>query len=124
MTSIRFELFVTNLEKSVDFYTRLLGFNIVKKSANYASLQREEVIIGIGSQTALSNDHYFQPEIEIARKGLGVETVLEVEDIEAEHKKFADANYPLECELTLQRWGLTDFRLVDPNGYYIRITTH
>ncbi len=124
MTSIRFELFSADVEKTVDFYCMLLGFNIVKKSANYVSLQRDRVIIGIGSQADLSRDHYFQPEIKTARKGLGVEIVLEVDDIEAEHQKFADANYPLESELTLQRWGLTDFRLEDPNGYYIRITTH
>ncbi|WP_366663858.1 hypothetical protein [Geobacillus subterraneus] len=29
----------------------------------------------------------------------------------------------LESELKQQEWGMTDFRLTDPDGYYLRITS-
>ncbi|MBE2225487.1 MAG: hypothetical protein IAF02_28385 [Anaerolineae bacterium] len=35
----------------------------------------------------------------------------------------SSANWPLSGELQHQPWGLTDFRMLDPDGYYWRITT-
>jgi len=33
-----------------------------------------------------------------------------------------DSGWPV-CDLALQPWGLRDFRLVDPDGYYVRVTS-
>ena len=35
----------------------------------------------------------------------------------------AAAGWPLEQDLQDRAWGLTDFRVVDPAGYYLRITS-
>jgi hypothetical protein len=32
------------------------------------------------------------------------------------------AGWPLEEDLQDRPWGLTDFRILDPGGYYLRIT--
>jgi lactoylglutathione lyase len=32
-------------------------------------------------------------------------------------------NYPIESELKLQSWGMKDFRITDPDGYYLRLTS-
>lgn len=32
------------------------------------------------------------------------------------------ADWPLEEGLTSRPWGLSDFRLLDPHGHYLRIT--
>jgi len=34
-----------------------------------------------------------------------------------------DSGWPLAEDLQQRPWGLIDFRLHDPDGYYLRITT-
>jgi uncharacterized glyoxalase superfamily protein PhnB len=51
-----------------------------------------------------------------------VEIVLEVDDLAAERDRVSRAGWPVADEVALQPWGLRDFRLVDPSGYYLRIT--
>jgi len=49
--------------------------------------------------------------------------VLEVEDLEADRARVAAAGWPVAEEITPRPWGLRDFRLLDPDGYYWRVTT-
>ena len=50
------------------------------------------------------------------------EIVLEVDDVRAERDRVA-VLWPLEEDLLERPWGLTDFRVVDPAGYYVRLTS-
>jgi uncharacterized glyoxalase superfamily protein PhnB len=54
---------------------------------------------------------------------VGVELVLEVDDLRAERARVAEAGWPVVEEITERPWGLADFRLLDPDGYYWRVTT-
>ena len=56
------------------------------------------------------------------RPPAGVEIVLEVADVEAERERVRRAEWPIEEDITRQPWGLRDFRLLDPSGYYVRLT--
>ena len=53
----------------------------------------------------------------------GVELVLEVDDLDEEHARVTAAGWPLAEDLTDRPWGLRDFRLLDPSGYYWRVTS-
>ncbi|RLL48477.1 hypothetical protein D8M04_04255 [Oceanobacillus piezotolerans] len=55
--------------------------------------------------------------------GLGVEIVLEVEDVNDVYNKVVAKGYPIHTELTKRPWGMNDFRIMDPDGYYLRITS-
>jgi lactoylglutathione lyase len=48
--------------------------------------------------------------------------VIEVDDVVAERDRVVAAGWPLEEDLQARPWGLTDFRVLDPAGYYLRIT--
>lgn len=52
----------------------------------------------------------------------GVELVLEVDDVVAERDQITAAGWPLAEDLRDRPWGLRDFRVLDPAGYYLRIT--
>lgn len=56
------------------------------------------------------------------RPPAGVELVLEVDDVTAERGRVVAAGWPVEEDLQLRSWRLTDFRILDPAGYYLRIT--
>jgi uncharacterized glyoxalase superfamily protein PhnB len=53
----------------------------------------------------------------------GAELVLEVDDVDAAHQRAAGSGWPIAGGVTEQPWGLRDFRLFDPDGYYVRVTS-
>ena len=122
--TLRLELFVSDMQKSVDFYTKVLGFERLKSGPGYVPVRSGSVLIGLGPASGLSKKHHFNPEIQSDRRGLGVEIVLEVDDVQRTFKQVEAAGYQgILSPVRKQSWGLTDFRIVDPDGYYLRITS-
>lgn len=133
---LRLELFVEDLERSVAWYVDVLGFRRVRGDGGYVSLRRGDVVLGLGPVAKLPPEdptHGEAPDRppghtqERVRRGpgAGVEIVLELDDVadvEAAAERVATRKWPLAAPLTDQPWGLRDFRVVDPDGYYLRIT--
>jgi lactoylglutathione lyase len=118
--ALRCELFPDDLDASVAFYVDVLGFRVVRDErsapAPYVALRRGDVRVGLAARPA--------PEDPTPRRPpTGVELVLEVDDLEAVHAHVVTTRWPFAEDLTDRPWGLRDFRLVDPHGYYWRITT-
>ncbi|MCB9443640.1 MAG: VOC family protein [Ardenticatenaceae bacterium] len=121
--TFRLELFVDDLAASMDFYNRVLGFALGKQQAgNYVPMTNGDVYLSLNLRANLPDDHPIQAVVG-ERLGRGIELVLEVNDIEAMYWHVQSANWPMSGELQHRPWGLTDFRVLDPNGYYWRITT-
>jgi catechol 2,3-dioxygenase-like lactoylglutathione lyase family enzyme len=117
---MRLEIFPDDLDVIVDFYTRVLLFHVTADQRDepdpYVSLQRDDVRIGAARRAAVS-------DASAARlPPAGAELVLEVDDVIAERDRVITAGWPLAENLRDQPWGLTDFRIRDPAGYYLRIT--
>jgi lactoylglutathione lyase len=116
----RFEIFPQDLDAIVDFYARVLSFSITKDQRGdpeaYVGLSRGEVHIGAARRAGPTSPAERRPPI-------GVELVLEVDDIAAERDRVVAAGWPLEEDLQDRPWGLTDFRILDPAGYYLRVTS-
>ena len=123
--NIRIELFTSDMEKSVHFYTTVLGFTMQgsKLNPSYQPVKQGNVTIGIGPLAKLSNDHHFNPDHKNVQKGYGAEIVLEVENVKRLYEKVKSSGYPIREPLVMQAWGLEDFRIVDSDGYYLRITS-
>ena len=56
------------------------------------------------------------------RPPVGVEVVLEVDDVEDELERVRAGGWDIAEGLGKRPWGLLDFRILDPSGYYLRIT--
>ncbi len=124
--TLRFEIFPDDLDATVDFYTRVLRFCIVKDERDdtspYVALTRGNVHVG-ALGTALPGDAGAARAARAARRPpAGVELVLEVDDVAGERDHVVAAGWPLSEDLQDRSWGLTDFRILDPAGYYLRIT--
>jgi len=120
----RFELFVREMGVAVAFYTEVMGFDLLREEPGYSSLRRGEVTLGLGPISKLPADGgYFTRDIADQRRGLGVELVLEVDDLDAYHARVLTSEYEIFEPLRERPWGLRDFRVVDPDGYYLRITS-
>ena len=117
--TLRFEIFPDDLDAAVDFYMRVLRFHLTADRRDqrdeYVSLQRGGVRVGAARRVV--------PGVRAARlPPAGVELVLEVDDVVAERDCVTAAGWPLAEDLQDRPWGLKDFRILDPAGYYLRIT--
>jgi lactoylglutathione lyase len=119
-SALRVEIFPADLDVSVSFYVDVLAFDVVRDeryaSPPYAALRRGHVRLGLSARPPIADPERRRPPA-------GVELVLEVDDLQAERRRVAAAGWPVTEDVTLRPWGLRDFRLLDPDGYYWRLTT-
>ena len=115
--TLRCEIFPADLDVTVDFYQRVLGFQLTddRRAEDYVSLRRGEVQVG-AVRSAPPGDRALR------RPPTGLELVLEVDDVDAERDRVVAAGWPVDADLGDREWGLRDFRILDPDGYYLRIT--
>ena len=120
--SLMLELFVDDLAVSRDFYQRVLDFTIESQEANgYTAMGNGTARIALNHRTVKKIHPSDGPADQ--RPGRGVEIVLEVDDVRAVHARVQAAGWPLISPLTTQKWGQTDFRVADPDGYRLRLTS-
>jgi len=124
----RIELFVEDLDRSIRFYERALGFQLARREPEYASLRRGDAELGLGAIAKLpahgTEAGFTQDRLaDRDRRGAGVEIVVEVEDLDAAFETVQGAGWTVAEPLRDRPWGLRDFRLADPDGYYLRVTT-
>lgn len=118
-TTLRVEVFSADLTATADFYVRVLGFTVARdeRSADppYLALLRDAVLIGAAGRPPVADRAARRPPT-------GVELVLEVDDLTTERARVAGAGWPVVDEVAPRPWGLRDFRLLDPDGYFLRVT--
>jgi lactoylglutathione lyase len=129
LVGLRFELFVQDVERSVRFYSSTLGLEppTTWSPDGYVSISAGVVKIGVQHLANLPAGHHFSPSRLAGPRGVGLEIVVEVDDVDLAYANAAacaercgGSVEPLDD----QPWGLRDFRLVDPDGYYVRVTSH
>jgi predicted enzyme related to lactoylglutathione lyase len=118
--SLSIEIFPNDLDATVAFYQSALAFTLERDERTaeipYIALRRDGIRIGARQVTELV-------PAAARRVPAGTEIVFEIEDLHAERARILAAGYDLAEDLTEQSWGLTDLRLFDPDGYYLRLTT-
>ena len=121
------ELHVPNFDVVREFYSKL-GFVIVwerepEEYKGYLVMKKDaDVICFWGGNEDIYTHEYFGKYSPETPRGYGVELVLQIADLETYYKQvqtFAEVVEPLQ----MKPWGLQDFRIIDPLGYYIRITS-
>lgn len=123
---IQLELHVPDFTITKDFYTKL-GFEViwiqeVGDVTDYLIMEKDGTIINFwpGNKTVFKQP-YFKKFSNDTKRGYGVEIVYTVDDIDEYYGKVREFANIVEG-LSLQSWGLKDFRFEDPFGFYFRVT--
>ena len=121
LTDIYIELHVPDFKRAIEFYSRL-GFKLLWRTEDYLVMKRKRSVLNFygGSQKVYSHS-YFGRFKKTTKCGFGVEIIIPVDRVERFYRsvrKFAKIVQPLQ----LKKWGRRDFRIVDPFGFYLRIT--
>lgn len=120
--SVQVELHVGDIDATIATYGAI-GFDTLRRGDDWAVIALDGATIKLQSDAyILSHPHYFTGRLDHPR-GAGVEIVVETEeDIDA----VADRVRPLGVivkEIQDREWGARDFRIADPDGYFVRVTT-
>lgn len=125
--NVLLELHVPDFEKVKEYYGKL-GFEVVWERKpegfkGYLILKMGDNILCFwASNEYVYKQTYFKRFSKNTKRGYGVEVIIMVDDVEEYYSKVKSFANVVE-ELVLQPWGLKDFRVEDPFGYYLRITT-
>jgi hypothetical protein len=112
------ELDCYDLASHIEFFKTTCGFELNRKDGNFVILRSERGEILLNGVKAPPKDKQ-APRI----GGLRVEIGIVVADID---KSFAEAKkhptWKIAAGVQRQSWGVRDYRVYSPEGYYIRIT--
>ncbi|WP_162143494.1 VOC family protein [Alicyclobacillus herbarius] len=124
MMDLRLELFVDDVQSSTQFYQDVLGFELGNnRSRQYTVVHQGNVHLGLTPISSLPEAHPLRRKYPKERLGIGVEIVFETDDFEKMYNMVLQSGYALIEPLTQRPWGAVDFRVTDPDGYYVRITS-
>lgn len=121
------ELHVDDFAVVKDFYG-MLGFETLWETApdghhGYLVMRWEDNVMCFWCGNKLVTTHpYFKDFPGDTRQGYGVEVVLMTKDLDAAYEVFKNTDAMVE-PLKTKPWGLRDFRIKDPYGFYLRVTT-
>jgi catechol 2,3-dioxygenase-like lactoylglutathione lyase family enzyme len=115
----KFELFVHDVDASVRFYG-VLGFEVAhrKPSDDYTTLRSGEVVVALSPLPRWLPLHWLGF---LRLPPLGTEIVFYADALPTMREALLAAGHR-PGEIRLQPWGQRDFRLRDPDGYYVRIS--
>ncbi len=120
------ELHVDDFDKVRDFYGRF-GFDAAwqqtrQEDDGYLVMSLNDQVLTFWPGTNAWERHpYFSRFPNDTKRGFGVEIVIYVDDIGFAYNIANELGCVVE-KLAKQPWGLSDFRVEDPFGYYIRFS--
>ncbi|HEV2118717.1 MAG TPA: VOC family protein [Candidatus Bathyarchaeia archaeon] len=121
LTDVFIELHVPDFNRTIEFYSRL-GFKLRWRSEDYLVMKRKRSVLNFyGGSEKVYRHSYFGRFSKNTKCGYGVEIIIPVDRVERLYKtvrKFAKVVQPLQSK----KWGRRDFRILDPFGFYLRIT--
>ena len=111
-------LIVEDIDRAVDFYTRVLGLRLGHRSGEYAQLDTGVTRIGFYTRSAMSKALGF--EIAAPPAGAaGFELGFKVDDVDAAYAEVLAGGAAAVTPPTTRAWGQRTAYVRDPDGHLI-----
>ena len=112
-------LTVSDLQRSIQFYTKALGFTVAERMEENGQLQGVMLEAG-GARLGLSQDDFAKGRDRV--KGVGMRLYLETDqDITALARQAKASGISLESEPAPLPWGPMGFSVTDHDGFKLTI---
>ena len=120
------ELYVSDIESTVQMLAEVMPIEALRGEANFCLLRAGDSRLLLNSMTPehFSESNPIRSLSPGAKRGAGIEIVLEVSNVEEsfERASLDDSGWLIVEGLRKQSWGLIDFRMTHPDGFYFRIS--
>ncbi|PGV58272.1 VOC family protein [Bacillus cereus] len=117
----RVQLNVHDIEKSLLFYEEIFGLKLYKRSMNAARFNHDQFSLLLANDSTLNANHYFYNRKEM--KGNGFELIIVVDRIEDVYERCKEKRCTIQEEIQTYPWEMRGFKVLDPDGYFLRITS-
>lgn len=119
----RVELYVKDIEESIKFYQDIIGLDLFGRNERSARFNYDCFSLLLASESILMPGHYFNQKAKSHIKGNGFELIIVVDALEKVYQRCLDSDYPIEVEVEKYPWDMRGFKIADPDGYFLRITS-
>ncbi|SHJ20888.1 glyoxalase superfamily protein [Aquimarina spongiae] len=102
---------VSNIDRSIEFYTNKLGFEVTfswNTPIDYAIVKRENIEIHLTLKEGYEKDEFIHTNIYVF-----------VNDIQLLHEEYTSKHVTFYRDLNDQEYGMTDFDIMDLDGHIL-----
>jgi hypothetical protein len=117
------ELYVEEPAYYVRIFRDALGFDVVRDEGDFVELRSPRGMVLLNALPDPDPGHPFEHYRSVARRGVGVEIGIVTDRIEESWAAAKRIEGCVVSDVVAQEWGMTDYRILTPHGYYLRVTT-
>lgn len=111
----------TEMDRSIDFYTRYFGFEVIADAGFYKHLRAGEDV----ELAFMEPDHPSQPPLYQPHwQGQGLIITFQVEDVDVAYAEMKENGVPIAFDLKKEDWGQVHFGVKDPNGIPVDVVQY
>ncbi len=121
LNSLTPNLMVSDVEETIEFYTDLLGFTLLRTvpevgKLDWAMVKRNDVLFMFQTIKSLKND---MPRLESEKPGGGLTFYIKVDKITELHEELYHNEVEIISDLESTFYDTIEFSIVDVNGYVL-----
>jgi len=120
------ELATTRVEEYFSFFASVADFRLLSRRPGYVEVRSDLAELTFIDPTKYwSNGHPFSGKLTGSGQGLGIEIGIVVADLDKAYETavtFKEKGFPISTGIVRRPWGVRDFRVLAPDGYYFRFT--
>jgi len=119
------ELGTTHVEDYLSFFESVADFKEMSRKPGYIVAQSGLAELTFIDPKYWSGGHPFSGKLTGSGQGLGIEIGIVVADLDKAYAaalKFKEKGWPISTGIVRRPWGARDFRVLAPDGYYLRFT--
>lgn len=121
LNSLTPNLMVNDVEETIEYYTDILGFTLLKTVPevgviDWAMVKRNNVMLMFQSAKSLKNE---LPKLKAQKPGGGLTFYIKVDKITELHEELVDNEVEIIADLESTFYDTLEFSIVDINGYIL-----
>ena len=121
LKSLTPNLMVNDVEETIEYYTDVLGFTLLRTvpetgNLNWAMVKLNEVVIMFQSTTSLKSD---LPRLKGEKPGGGLTFYIKVDGVSELYGQLTDNDVEIISDLESTFYDTLEFSIVDVNGYVL-----
>ncbi|HEY8090100.1 MAG TPA: VOC family protein [Polyangiaceae bacterium] len=117
------ELYVEDTRYYLRIFRDALGLEVVRDEGDWVELRSSHGTVILNRFDDPDPGHPFAHYRDAPRRGVGVEIGIVCDGLRDKWEKARRLEGCDVSEIVTQEWGMTDFRILTPHGYYLRVTT-
>jgi lactoylglutathione lyase len=119
------ELGTTRVDDYLSFFESVADFKLMSRKPGYIEARSDLAELTFIDPKFWSGGHPFSGKLTGSGQGLGIEIGIVVADLDKAYAaalKLKDKGWPISTGIVRRPWGVRDFRVLAPDGYYLRFT--